>query len=71
MISVPLTSSAENHQYLNAQYFVNKGFGLIVEEKNIKNELFDLLQSIHKDKSMLKSIKTNQKNTLTKMCLIK
>ena len=32
----------------------------MIEEKNIQNELFDLLQSIHKDKSMLKSIKANQ-----------
>ena len=33
----------------------------MVEEKNIKNKLFDLLQSMHKDKSILNLIKINQK----------
>ena len=33
----------------------------MVEEKDIENKLFNLLQSIHKDKSMLKLIETNQK----------
>ena len=61
IISIPLATSSENHQFENAQYFVKRGFGIMVEEKDIKNKLFDLLQSIHKDKSMLKSIKINQK----------
>ena len=39
---------------------MKKGLGFMIEEKNIQNELFDLLQSIHKDKSMLESIKANQ-----------
>tara|TARA_B100001559_G_C16477076_1_gene611888 strand:- start:333 stop:1418 length:1086 start_codon:yes stop_codon:yes gene_type:complete len=62
IISIPLTSSAENHQFKNAKYFSEKGFGFMIEEKNIKIQLFNLLQSIHKDKSVLNSIKTNQKN---------
>ena len=33
----------------------------MVEEKDLKNKLFNLLQSIHKDKSMLNLIKKNQK----------
>ena len=40
---------------------MEKGFGIMIEEKDLKNKLFNLLQSIHKDKSVLKSIKTNQK----------
>ena len=61
IISIPLASSSENHQFQNAQYFIKKGFGILVEEKDIKNKLFELLQSINKDKSMLKSIEENQK----------
>ena len=60
-ISIPLASSSENHQLKNAQYFSEKGFGIMLEEKDIDIGLFDLLQSIHKDKSMLKSIESNQK----------
>ena len=40
---------------------MSKGFGIMVEEKNVKNKLFNLLQTMHKDKSMLNLIKTNQK----------
>lgn len=61
IISIPLPSSSENHQLKNAQYFTKKGFSIMVEEKNIKNKLFDLLQSMHKDKSILNLIKINQK----------
>ena len=52
---------SENHQLQNAQYFIKKGFGILVEEKDIKNKLFELLRSINKDKSILKSIEENQK----------
>ena len=61
IISIPLASSSENHQLKNAQYFSEKGFSLLVEEKDIKNKLFNLLELIHKDKSMLKTIEINQK----------
>ena len=40
---------------------MDKGFGIMIEEKNIKNKLFDLLQSIHKDKSLLNKIKKSKK----------
>ncbi len=60
IISIPLATSSENHQLKNAQYFERKGFGVLVEEKDIKNKLFDLLQSIHKDKSILNVMKINQ-----------
>ena len=69
IISIPLPSSSENHQFLNAQFFIKKGYGYMIEEKNIKNELFNLLQSIHQDKSMLNLIKINQKKHNDKMFL--
>ena len=61
IISIPLASSSENHQFKNAQYFMKKGLGVMIEEKNIKNKLFDLIQSIYKDKSELNLIRENQK----------
>ena len=61
IISIPLASSSEDHQFKNAQYFVKKGYGIMVEQKNIQNKLFDLLQSIHNDKSILNLIRLNQK----------
>ncbi len=61
IISIPLASSSENHQFKNAQYFSERGFGIMLEEKDINDDLFNLLQSIHNDKSMLKRIETNQK----------
>lgn len=60
IITVPLESSAENHQYKNAQYFNKKGYGIMIEERNLRNKLFDLLHSIHEDKSVINSIKQNQ-----------
>ena len=44
-----------------AKDFSEKGFGIMLEEKDLNNGLFNLLQSIHNDKSMLKSIEENQK----------
>ena len=61
LISIPLASSSENHQLKNAQYFNEKGLGIMLEEKDVNKGLFNLLESIHNDKSMLKSIETNQK----------
>ena len=61
LISIPLASSSENHQLKNAQYFNEKGLGIMLEEKDVNKGLFNLLESIHNDKSMLKSIEANQK----------
>ena len=55
-----MESAADNHQLINAKYFEQKGFGLMIEEKNLQKELFNLLQSIQKDKSILDQIKQNQ-----------
>ena len=61
IISIPLSSSAENHQYKNAKYFEKKGYSFLIEEKNIDNELFNLLHSFHEDKSILNKMIQNQK----------
>ncbi len=61
-ISVPLPSSADNHQLKNAEYFEKKGYGLLIEENKIETNLFQLIKSIHKDKSILNEIKNKQTN---------
>ena len=59
-IAIPLPSSADNHQYLNAEFYEKKGFGHLLEEKDIKIRLFDLINLIMKDKSLSKNILSKQ-----------
>ena len=59
-ISIPLPSSAENHQYKNAEFYEKKGYGYLLEEKEINNKLYDLISSIFEDKSKIKKILSNQ-----------
>ena len=60
-ISIPLPSSADNHQYKNAEFYKKKGLGYLLDEKNIKNQLYDLIISIFKDKNSIKKILSNQR----------
>ncbi len=60
-ISIPLPGSADNHQYKNAEFYLKKGYGYLVEEKDIKTELYSLISSIFKDTSLLKDIISNQR----------
>ena len=59
-IAIPLPTSADNHQYKNAEFYLKKGYGYLLQEKDIKNKLFDLIESIFKDKSLTKKILSNQ-----------
>ena len=59
-ISIPLPTSADNHQFKNAIYYKKKGFGYLLAEKDINDQLFDLIKSIFKDKSLVKNILANQ-----------
>ena len=59
-ISIPLPTSADNHQLKNALYYEKKGYGYLVQEKNIDNQLYDLIISIFKDESLTKNILINQ-----------
>ena len=56
---MPLPTSADNHQYKNAVFYKKKGYGYLLNEKDIKNKLFDLIYNIYKDQSLLK-ILSNQ-----------
>ncbi len=60
-ISVPLPTSADDHQQKNAEFYQKKGYGLLLLEKDIKYKLFDLINSIFQDKSILKNILSNQR----------
>jgi UDP-N-acetylglucosamine--N-acetylmuramyl-(pentapeptide) pyrophosphoryl-undecaprenol N-acetylglucosamine transferase len=59
-ISIPLPSSADNHQYKNAEYYKKKGYGYLLEEKDIKNKLYNLINSIFINKSLIKNILSKQ-----------
>ena len=60
-ISIPLPTSADNHQYKNAKFYFKKGYGYLLEEKDIKIKLFDLIFSTFNDKSFIDSILANQR----------
>ena len=60
-ISIPLPTSADNHQYKNAEFYKKKGYGYLLEEKDIKYKLFELINTIFEDKSIIKKILLNQK----------
>ena len=60
-ISIPLPTSADNHQHKNAEFYQKKGYGYLLEEKDIKDKLYDLLKSLSLDKSLVKNILSKQR----------
>ncbi len=52
-ISVPLPSSADNHQLKNAIYYEKNQYSYLVEEKDLSEKLFKLIKLIHEDRSLL------------------
>ena len=55
-----MPSSADNHQYKNAEYYKKKGYGYLLEEKDIKHKLYNLINSIFINKSLIENILSNQ-----------
>ena len=45
-ISIPLPSSADNHQFKNAEYYQRKNFAFLVEEKDLNSLLLSLIKDI-------------------------
>ena len=41
--------------------FMKKGLGYFLDEKNIKNQLYGVINSIFNDKSLIKKIISNQR----------
>ena len=66
-IAIPLKNSIDNHQYLNAKYYEEKGCCWIIEEDdfNTKN-LFNLVIKIIKNENKLKNIRENMKKKYSK-----
>ena len=52
-ISVPLPSSADNHQLKNAIFYQNKKYAFLIEEKDLNNKLFNLIKEISENRSIL------------------
>ncbi len=55
-ITIPLPSSADNHQLKNSRFFEKKGCNFVIEESDVTSKLFPLIKSIHKDRSLLHNI---------------
>ena len=61
-IAVPLPKSIDNHQYLNAKFYEDRGCCWIVEQNNFNSKnLFNLIMKVVKDKNKLKSLHNNMK----------
>jgi UDP-N-acetylglucosamine--N-acetylmuramyl-(pentapeptide) pyrophosphoryl-undecaprenol N-acetylglucosamine transferase len=60
IISIPLPTSAENHQLKNAKYYEKKGYGFLIEEEEIEEKLFSLINLIHEDKDLIAQMKLKQ-----------
>ena len=60
-ISVPLPSSADNHQFKNANFYQSKGLAFLIEEKDLNSKLSDLILNIYKNKDILKKIIDDQR----------
>ena len=66
-IAVPLPNSIDNHQYLNAKYYENKGCCLLLEQNNFDTEnLFNLIMETIKNKNKLENICENMKKNHNK-----
>tara|TARA_B100000963_G_scaffold361582_1_gene397877 strand:- start:17323 stop:18423 length:1101 start_codon:yes stop_codon:yes gene_type:complete len=59
-ISIPLPSSAEDHQLKNAIYYEKNGYSYLVEERDVDSKLFKLLKMINNDSNNLRQILLKQ-----------
>ena len=66
-IAVPLPNSVDNHQYLNAKYYENKGCCWLLEQDNFTTgNLFNLIMETIKNKNKLENIRKNMKKNYNK-----
>jgi len=59
-ISIPLPTSAENHQLINATFYQKKKLAFLIEEKDLNEDLFELIKRIHTNEKLLNQIIHNQ-----------
>ena len=61
-IAVPLPNSIDNHQYLNAKYYENKGCCWLLEQNNFNTDiLFNLIMEAIKNENKLENIRENMR----------
>ena len=61
-IAVPLPNSIDNHQYLNAKFYEDRGCCWILEQHNFNSKnLFNLIMELVKNKNKLKILHENMK----------
>ena len=60
-ISVPLPSSADDHQLKNAIYYEKNGYSYLIEEKDLNAKLFQLIKKISEDTSLLSQTTSKQR----------
>ena len=66
-IAVPLPNSIDNHQYLNAKYYENKGCCWLLEQNNFNTKnLFNLIMETMKNENKLENIRKNMKKNYNK-----
>ena len=66
-IAVPLPNSIDNHQYLNAKYYENKGCCWLLEQNNFNTEkLFNIIIETMKNKNKLENVQNNMKKNYNK-----
>ena len=66
-IAVPLPNSMDNHQYLNAKYYENKGCCWLLEQNNFNTKnLFNLIMETMKNENKLENIRENMKKNYNK-----
>ena len=66
-IAIPLPKSIDNHQYLNAKFYEERGCCWILEQDNFNSKnLFNLVIETIKDKNKLNNMKNNMKKHYSK-----
>ncbi len=59
-ILIPLPSSANNHQYINAKYFEEKGASILLQQKEItKDKFLEILTNFWQNKEKQKEMQIN------------
>ena len=56
---VPYPYAAENHQYYNALYLQENNAGIIIEDKDIKNKLAEIIEKLSEEKDKLAEMSKN------------
>ena len=66
-ISIPLPTSADNHQLKNAIYYEKNEYSYLIEEKDLSKKLFRLIKLIHEDRSLLDQMINKQRKYSDKL----